>query len=119
LSAVEFAKGSDVNAGVLSSSIFFGVSSPEAGAGGGMLAVWISSRWALEGETHGIRRRTSLDKKEGLEAFFELDDFGLPVPLDAGRERMVVEASARVRGSECVLRVEDKEEFSGLPLSLS
>lgn len=64
----------------------------------------------------------SLERKEGLGAFPELVTPGLPLPVGVVRDRSVAEASARLAGIMCGLlpeRVEDNDEFSGLPFSLS
>ena len=63
----------------------------------------------------------SLERKEGLGAFPELATPGLPLPVGVV-DRSVAEASARLAGLMCGLlpeSVEDSDEFSGLPFSLS
>ena len=64
----------------------------------------------------------SLERKEGLGAFPELVAPRLPLPVGVVRDRSVAEASARLAGLMCGLlpeSVEDNDEFSGLPFSLS
>jgi len=64
----------------------------------------------------------SLERKDGLGAFPELDAPGLPLPVGVAKDLSVADASGRLANLMCGLlpeSVEDKDEFSGLPLSLS